>query len=169
MVAEYNNLIFFDGKPDTLYVIGTQFGVHLVEITGRKYINNEQGLQVGYIDEPIIPSEKTQDRIYREALKFAADNRKLANLQEAVSQKENLKIETSLPLTKNSYSIGTLGATQASRDIIKWTFSSGTSINAVSADVYVYQDEVNFYNNKYVVAGLKKHTKAWFTCNKRHS
>jgi peptidyl-prolyl cis-trans isomerase D len=155
MVPEYNNLIFFDGKPDTLYVIGTQFGVHLVEITGRKYINNEQGLQIGYVDEPIIPSEGTQDRLYREALKFAADNRKLANLKEAVNQKEGLKIESSLPLTKNSYSVGTLGATQASRDMVKWAFASSTSLNEVSADVYVYQDEVNFYNNKYVVVALK--------------
>lgn len=155
MVKPFNDLIFFDGEPNELYTIATQFGVHLVEITGRKYESNEEGIQVGYIEEAIIPSEETQDKLYRDALKFAADHRTRDALLEAVESNSDIEIETSIALKKNDYSIGSLGSVQSSRDIVKWAFASSTSVGTVSADVYVYQDEVNFYNNKYVVAALK--------------
>ncbi len=155
MVKPFNDLIFFDGEPNELYTIATQFGVHLVEITGRKYETNEEGIQVGYIEEAIIPSEETQDRLYRDALKFAADHRKRDALLEAIEADNDLELQTSIGLKKNDYSIGDLGSVQSSRDIIKWAFSSSNYEGNVSADVYVYQDEVNFYNNKYAVVALK--------------
>ncbi|MEM8523706.1 MAG: peptidylprolyl isomerase [Bacteroidota bacterium] len=148
----FNDLVFFDAEPNELNIIQTQFGIHLVEVTGRKYLTNEEGIQVGYISEPIIPSEKTQNQINQKALKFASENRNRADLV-AAAEAAGMDVESSLSLTKNDYTIGALGSNQTSRDIVKWAFASDA--NNVSPQAFSYQDEVNFYTNKYVVASLR--------------
>jgi len=59
MVKPFNDLIYFTAEVGNVYKVFTQFGVHLVEVQDRKYINNNQGVQLAYIAQPIVPSQKT--------------------------------------------------------------------------------------------------------------
>ena len=63
-----------------------------------------------------------------------------------------MQTETSARLERNAFAIGSLGAGQASRDIVRWAFNANTG--EVSPELYDYQDPVEYYTNKYVVAGL---------------
>jgi len=155
MVKPFNDLIFFEAEEDTVYTITTQFGIHVVEVTGKKFINNTEAAQVLYIGQPIVPSQNTQDSIYQEALAFVSANRTMEDLIQAVAERDYLELETSAPLERNDYNVGTLGASQSSRDIVRWAFNSDSEIDNVSPEVYIYQDEVELFNNKYVIAALR--------------
>jgi peptidyl-prolyl cis-trans isomerase D len=160
MVKPFNDLLFYTAEPGELNIITTQFGVHLVEITGRKYINNEQGVKLAYLNEPIIPSEETQATIYDDALEFSGQNRNLDELKAAIEKNPALLIENASGLTPNGYTFSTLGSGGTSRDIIRWAFDPGTKVGMVAPEVYVYDEPTLFYNSRYVVAGLKSVIKA---------
>ncbi len=155
MVKPFNDVLFYSGEPGKMYVVGSQFGVHLIEIMGRKYDTNERGAQVLFIKNAIVPSEETQNNLYKEALEFASTNRTRESLLQAVAANDNLELETSQALKRNDFNMGVLGTGQSSRDMVRWAFGPNAEVGGVSPDVYIYQDEVNYYNNKYVVAALK--------------
>ena len=154
MVKPFNDLIFYEAEEGKLYSVITQFGVHLVEVTGRKYLTNEEGVKVAYISQSIVPSEETQNGIYDDVLEFVGQNRTMKQLDEAVGSNPALSIQSTIPLKRNDFSIGTLGTGQTTRDLIRWAFLEADK-GDVAPEVYIYQDAVEFYNNKYVVAGLK--------------
>jgi peptidyl-prolyl cis-trans isomerase D len=156
----FNDLVFYQAEPNTLYSVATEFGAHLVEVTGTKYINNTVGARLAYVREAIIPSETTQDVLEDEALEMAEANPTLEQLAAAVAAREDLELETSPALNRNDYFILNLGSGQASRDMIRWAFGDDPkmedpSLGDVSTEVYRYQDQVEFFNNKYVIVGLK--------------
>ncbi|MDX1943537.1 MAG: peptidylprolyl isomerase [Saprospiraceae bacterium] len=159
MVKPFNDLIFYEAEPGKLYKVLTQFGVHLVEVTDRKFINNEQGVKLAYLRQAIVPSQQTQDSIYERALNIASNNRTLEKLEQTVKGNQNLSLETSPLLKRNDYAIGTaLEPGQTSRDIIRWAFEAKKG--NVSPDVFIYQDQVELYNRMYVIAALSATQKA---------
>ena len=158
MVKPFNDLIFFEAKVGELRVVETQYGVHLVEVTDKKFINNEEGLQLAYLSEDIIPSDDTRNAVYDKATAFAGQNAKIADMLSAAEADASLTVETAGPLKINDYSVGTLGATDDARDMIKWSFTAGRG--DVSPDVYVFKDQAFSYDNKYVVVGVKAIQKA---------
>lgn len=160
MVKSFNDLIFFEAKPDSLYIIGTQFGVHLVEVTGRKYLTNEEGVRLGYVSRPIIPSEETQRHMEQEAVTLATENNTLDDLHKALADRMDLSFETTGPLLRNAYSIPALGSGQSVRNIIRWAFGDDPSYTApevgdLCKDVFAIQQPDKFYTDKFVIAGLK--------------
>lgn len=158
MVKPFNDLIFYKAEPSKLYTVVTQFGVHLVEVTDRKYQKNETGVRIAVLSEPIVPSEETQNSIYEKALALAGNNRTLESLKSAVKKDSSLSVENTPLLKKNDFTVGTLGAGQTGRDIIRWAFDAKKS--NVSPDVYSFQNEVELYTNKYIVVGVKDIVKA---------
>jgi len=160
MVKPFNDLLFYTAKPGELNIITSQFGVHLVEVTGRKYINNDEGVKLAYLAEPIVPSEETQAAIYDDALEFSGQNRNLDELKASIEQKPELSIESAQGLTQNAFQFSSLGSGGTSRDIIRWAFDPGTKISMVAPEVYVYDEPTLFYNSRYVVPALKSVTKA---------
>lgn len=134
----------------------TQFGVHLVEVTERVYSSNEEGVRFAAIEQPIMPSEETQNEVYDEVLNFISDNRSLQDLQQNAAQDPRLTVTTSNWLTRNSYSIQGLGANTSSRDIVRWAFNRGTRLNNVSPEIYAFQHPNLYYTEKYVVAALSE-------------
>lgn len=154
MVKPFNDLIFYEAEEGKLYSVITQFGVHLVEVTGRKYLTNEVGVKVAYISQSIVPSEDTQNGIYDDVLEFVGQNRTLKQLNEAVAANPKLSIQSTIPLKRNDFSIGTLGSGQTTRDMIRWAFLEADK-GDVAPEVYIYQNALEFYNDKYIVAGLK--------------
>ncbi|MEN0006371.1 MAG: peptidylprolyl isomerase [Bacteroidota bacterium] len=152
MVKPFNDVIFFEAEIGKLYTVASQFGVHLIEVTDKKFINNEEAVKVAYLQQKIVPSEETQSQLYDRALEFVGQNRTMDALRSSISNDPALSIETTSAMKKNDYNVATLGGGQSSRDMVRWAF--GASAGEVSPEVYSYQDAVDYFTNKYVVVGL---------------
>ncbi len=155
MVKPFNDMLFYTAEPGELNIVVSQFGVHLVEVTDRKYISNEEGVRLAFLEAPIVPSEATQAEIYDDALEFCGQNRTLDELKEDLADRPELSLESAQGLTANGYQFSNLGSGGTSRDIIRWAFEPGVKPGMVSPDVYVYDEPNLFYNSRYVVAGLR--------------
>lgn len=153
-VKEFNDLVFYNAKLNEPYIVITQFGVHIVEVLERIYETNEEGVQLAYLNLPIIPSEATQDSIYDQVLEFVGNHRTLEELRSAVVDMPGKSVQISTPFKKNDFTISALGSGQTSREIIRWAYEPSTEINDVSPEVYIYQEPTLYYNSRYVVAGL---------------
>jgi peptidyl-prolyl cis-trans isomerase D len=156
MVKPFNDMLFYQAEEGELNIVYTQFGIHLIEVLDKKYINNEEGVKLAFIEETIVPSEETQNRIYDDVLEFVASNRDLETLTSTIDQDDDLILEDANMLTKNGYSLANLGGGNSSRDIVRWIFDPGSKVGRVSPEVYIYEDPVDYYNAKYVVAALDK-------------
>ena len=154
MVKPFNDLIFYQAEENKLYSVATQFGIHLVEVTGRKFINNDEAVRVAYINKSIIPSETTQKTINNEALEFVAANRTVDEMVKNASENEDLEVYTSKALKRNDFVIEKLGSGEETRRIIRWLYKND-EINKVSPEVYVFQNPIEYYENKYVIVALK--------------
>ena len=150
-VPEYNEVLFVTGQIGQRYKVRSSFGWHLIEVLSRS-ANTSERVKTAFIEERIVPSEDTQNDVYEQALAFVGKNRKLEDMRQSV-EAEGLALETSGGLKKNDFTVGALGAGQASRDIVRWAFNAGEG--EVSPEIYGFQDPVDYYTNKYVVAGLK--------------
>lgn len=156
MVKPFNDLIFYKAEKNKIYKVFTQFGLHLVEVTGKKFINNESGVKLAILSIPIIPGDETVNIAYEKAMTFISTNRNLVDLKNNIGNYPELAIESSAPFTKSDYNISGLGIADASRQIIKSSFEPSTEIEDVFPEAFAYEDEELFYTNKYVVAALSK-------------
>ncbi|HHH49675.1 MAG TPA: peptidyl-prolyl cis-trans isomerase [Saprospiraceae bacterium] len=156
MVKPYNDVLFFTGKKGGVYKVQSQFGVHLVKINDKKFITNEESVRLAYINKPIIPSEPTQDKIRNKARSFLRANNSLEAVRKAAAQADDIEVQSASGIKRNDYTLGSLGAGTDSRRIIKWAFNAATSVGDVSPEIYAYQELTNYYDNKYVIAGLSK-------------
>ncbi|MEO7175070.1 MAG: peptidylprolyl isomerase, partial [Saprospiraceae bacterium] len=86
MVKEFNDLIFYKAKPGKLETVVTQFGVHLVEVTGIKAGKGEMGYQLGQLSETIAPSEETQNKILSEIQQILTNNPSIEAFKKAMSK-----------------------------------------------------------------------------------
>ncbi len=152
-VPAYGDIASF-GNIGQLYSVRTQYGVHLIEPLSR-YRNSTERVQLAYINQTITPSEDTQSRIFDEANEFLANNRNLSDLNTTVASNGVLSAQSSPSVKSNDYALGNLGNGSDARDIIRWAFDPNTDINGVSPTVYSFQDQAEYYANKYVIAGLK--------------
>ena len=155
-VKPFNDVVFYEAELNKLYPVITEFGVHLVEVLDRKFITNEEGVQLAYLTSPIVPSQETQDSIYEIALEFVGTHRVIESLRSAVLEDPSLTLQSSAPFEINDFTISTLGSGQTSRDIIRWAFDPSTEPFDVSPEVFIYQDQALYYNNKYVITALKQ-------------
>lgn len=155
MVKPFNDVLFYEAKPGELKIVTTQFGVHLVEITDQKFIENEQGIKLAYLIEPIVPSEATQATIYDDALEFSGNNRTIEALKKSINDNPELSVETVQGVTANAYQFSNLGSGGTSRDIIRWAFDPTTKAGMVAPEVFIYDEPTLFYNARYIVPALK--------------
>ena len=153
LVKPFNDLIFFKAVPGQIYVCETQFGVHLVEVTNKKFINNEQGVQVAFLSEPIIPSQETQSAIRDKADEMMRSNRTLEALVKSVGQDPTIKLENTPLLGENDFEIQGLTAGTETRDLVRWAFSA--DVGDVTPSVYSFRDETSYFDKQFVIAGLK--------------
>ncbi len=151
MVKPFNDLIFFKAKKGELNIVATQFGLHLVEVTGQKFINNNEGVKVAYISEPIVPSQETEAATFDKAAAFVAKNRNLESFRSSAKE-EGLKINTTNALKVNDYQITGLGSGGDATNVIKWAFQN--EVGDVSGSTYTFKDENSIFDNKYVVVAL---------------
>ena len=155
MVPEFNDVCFNTGEQGKLYKATTQFGVHLIEITGKKFITNQPSVKAAYIRELISPSKGTQQNVKDKALELANSIKTLAEL-EAKSKEMGLKLESSQPLKSSDFSLGLLGSGKDTREIIKWAYNKDTDQGKSSKDVFTIADaNGGYFDAKYVVAALR--------------
>lgn len=155
MVKPFNDLIFYEAEQNKLYSVITQFGVHLVEVTGKKYDTNEAGYLLGYIQQDMIPSEATQKAVRNEAFAFMTNNRTLEAMQTAAIDNPELSVETSNPFDANAYQVNfTLPSGSSSREMVKWAYGRDAKLDKVASYVYEFSDPVRYFNNQFVVIAL---------------
>jgi peptidyl-prolyl cis-trans isomerase D len=155
-VKPFNDVAFFFGEEDSLYAVITEFGIHLIEILDKKYINNDEGVQLAYLNTPIIPSEETQTLLYEDVLEFTGNNRTIESVRSAIIENPGPNIQTSAPFQENDFTLSTLGVGQTSREIIRWAYEPSSESGDVSPEVYIYQHPELYYNSKYVVCALNQ-------------
>jgi len=150
-LPEVRNLVFYEAGKGQLNVVESQYGVHLVEVTGIKS-SGQVGARVATVSRYILPSKATQEAKYQEAFAFVRDNRSADAMRKA-AQEQGLRIRKAEGLKRNDYSVGDLDDGEASRNIVKFAFEADPG--DVSPSVYTYdEDAVEFYNDAYVVAAL---------------
>ncbi len=158
-VKEVSDLTLYEAEKGKLYTVESQFGLHIVEVTETKS-SGKQGVQVAYLQRDIIPSKETQKSMLSKATLFAKKHRTLEAMKTAIEGDTSMTVNTTSPLDENAFFITGLGAGESSRQMVKWAISDEAKVGGVSPEIYRFSDEVLFYENKYVVAGLNSVVKA---------
>ncbi len=153
MVKPFNDLIFYEAEQGKLYTVVTQFGVHLVEVTAKKFINNNTGVKLAYLMERIMPSEETQGTVKDKAIAMMGSSRKLEDLVAAAKKDKSLSVGVSPLLEASDYNIADLGSGQSGRDMVRWAFTAKKG--EVSPEVFSFQNAELLTIDKFVLAGLK--------------
>lgn len=152
MVPSFNQYIFHEGEIGELGIVETQFGVHLVEVTDRR--NIQDGVRMAFLNRPIIPGEETRRAASNRALEFAADHRDAEAMKSGAAEL-GMDVQQTAPRLASDYSIMGLGSGQDAREIVRWAFLDDTDPGDVSADIYAFEDAEFLYENMYVVAALQ--------------
>jgi len=160
MVKPFNDLIFFKADQGKLYTVASQFGLHLVEVTGKKFTNNKTGVKLGTVNKLIAPSDNTQTKIENIANQFARTNTTVEAMKVAAEKDPSLTFQESSLLKENDYFISQLGSNDVSREFIQWAFEKETSKGEVNSNIYLYRAPAGFYYDKAVVGAVVEKVKA---------
>ncbi|MBK9270778.1 MAG: peptidylprolyl isomerase [Saprospiraceae bacterium] len=156
MVKPFNDVLFYTGEKGKFYTVASQFGLHLIEITDIKYLNNQQGIRLGTISESIQPGDRIMDKMLDEAQSLVEQNNTLESLQKAISDGKTYILEFMPGVLANDYKNTKLGeeANNTWRQIVRWAFDKKTKVGDVSPEVYSLQDPVKRYTDRIVIAAL---------------
>lgn len=155
MVPEFNKVCFYEAEQGKYYKVSTQFGWHLIEVTGKKFIKNESGVRAAYLRQLIEPSTETQQVVKDKALAMIQQAKKRAALLEQ-ADKQNIAVQATQALRANDYSIGAFGSGDEAREVIRWAFDEKTDVDAVSQEIFSFRDpNGGYFDSKYLVATLK--------------
>ncbi len=155
MVPEFNNICFNVGEQGKFYKVTTQFGVHIIEITGKKFIKNETALKAVYLTKRIEPGKSTQQAAKDKAQALIQQSKSLEALLTNATQ-QNKEVVTSPALKSSDFAIGVLGSNDDCREIVRWAFDDKTKVGSVSPQIFAFNDEQGgFFDSRYVVTSLK--------------
>lgn len=155
MVPEFNQVCFYTGEQGKMYKVATQFGWHIIEITGKKFIKNDAGVKAAYVTRRIEPSKTTQQAAKDKAVALIQAAKTVTDLT-AQGGQQGFLVQNSPALKANDYTIGTLGSGEDARGMVRWAYEEKTKEGAVSPEVFVFRDaQGGYFDSKYVVAGLK--------------
>ncbi len=104
----------------------SQFGFHVIKVTGKKDFSRK--IKVAVVSQDIIPSNTTYQNVFAKASKIASEahDRKAF---EALAQKEHLQLRVMPEMYENTYYIPGL---ENARSIVRWAFKSSTDVGTVS-------------------------------------
>jgi peptidyl-prolyl cis-trans isomerase D len=153
MVPEFNKLIFETAVQGKFYTVATQFGIHLVQVTGAK-AGKAESYKMAYIRQPIVPSEATTKSVSNIANDLLEQNRKSWDALKKAAIAKGFKVDVSQPLKAHDATVGVLGENDVSRSIVRWAYEKG-KVNAAAPEVYTFNETDGGYVNKYVLIGLK--------------
>lgn len=147
-VRPFDKVLFRTGRIGELYKVRTSYGVHLVEVMSRSNSTSPRAV-VATVVEPIVPGSETEDNMLAQAQQFLNGKTSLAALEES-----GMEVQTTAPVRITNYNLPGLGSGQEVRDIMCWAFSADQG--DLSGRVYRFTDPELFYENKYVVVGVKE-------------
>jgi peptidyl-prolyl cis-trans isomerase D len=140
MVPEFNDAVV-KGSVGDIVKVETQFGYHIIKITGKKDLSTK--IKVASIDFRMEAGPKTIEALYNEASTFAAANNTIEKFEKTIQDKGmNLRKADRLSQTDN-----TIPGLKLAREIVRWSFNEETEKGAVS--------NVFDIEGTYVVAALK--------------
>jgi peptidyl-prolyl cis-trans isomerase D len=135
MVKSFNDSCFY-GKTGDIKLVGTQFGLHIIEILAQS--KDVKKVQVGYLVRNVEPSAETDQKYYAQASEFAGLNNTYDKFNKAV-ESQNLMPRFAPGLKPLDKEISGL---ESPRLLVKWAY--GADLHDVS--------NVQKFGNKYVVA-----------------
>ena len=156
MVQEFNDVCFLTGEQGKVYKIATQFGWHLLEITGKKFIKNESSAKIAVLGRRIEPSKNTQQAMKDKAVALIQQAKSVGDLEASIG-KQNMQLQNTQAIKINDFNLGVvLGSGEDARDIIRWAFEKETKTGNVSKEVFAFSDpKGGYFDSKYVVAAIK--------------
>lgn len=140
MVAPFNNAVL-EGKIGDIKMVETQFGFHIIKITGKT--SPVKKVRVAFVKRAIEASQKTMQEIYTQASQFNASAKDKESFEKLIEEKKLTK-RLAERITKEQNSLPGL---ENAREIVRWSFDEKTEIGDVSS---VFDLE-----GRYIVAILK--------------
>lgn len=158
-VAPFENAILYNLEEGEMEIVYTQFGVHLIQVTDKKYISNDEMVKVSYVGRNIIPSSETLDNAEVIAINFtdAADIDEMRTM----ASEQNLVVRTSNAFKSFDNFLSNLGTGGDARNIIRWAFGNdrtvGTDVQPgdVASRLYTFNNPVTNATDKFVVVALE--------------
>ena len=153
MVGPFNDLIFYRAEQGEVERVVTQFGLHLGEVTGKKFGDDaEPSTRYATIGKQIEPSGETQKDVYAVAAEFAQRNRTAEALIAAAGERDDVTLVEDVIVGPNDYVLGQVGSGTPARNVIKWAFKNDEG--DVSPNVYAFKAPGRFYDGTYAVAAV---------------
>lgn len=143
MVKPFNQFVL-DNKIGALGVVETDFGYHVIEVTGKQ--EPQKKIRLAIITYQVTPSTKTYQDIFAKASKFATENKTQEQFNKTV-EAEGLNKRLAPSLNKMSNRIAGI---ENPRQIVRWAFDEKTETGDVST--------IFDLDNMFAVALLTKKT-----------
>lgn len=155
MQEPFTKTCFLDSKRGDYKITKTNAGTHIVHIEDQKFLDREPKYKIAFVNKAIIPSTETQDKINEEVADLVASHPYLDDMISVISERDDVSFDRISNVKANDYQFADLPAGNTSREVIRWAFDGTTDKNDMAPEVFIYTEPNLFYNNKYVIAGLK--------------
>ncbi len=125
MVPEFNTAVL-EGKVGDVTIVETQFGYHIIKITGKTAPTKK--VRVAFVKRAIEASSRTMQDIYTQASQFAANAKDQESYDKLVEENKYTKrVAERISADQN-----TLPGLQNAREIVRWTFGEDIEKGDVS-------------------------------------
>jgi peptidyl-prolyl cis-trans isomerase D len=134
MVPEFT-AASFDNPVGTITTCQTQYGIHIIEVLGKR---SQQQMKYYSVDKQIVPSKETFNAVYDVASEFSINNSDTAKFNK-VAKEKNYTIVNAKNVAMGAKNVSGL---QEARELTRWAYAEKTEIGNVSepfesADKYV--------------------------------
>lgn len=113
----------FEGNKGDIGVVQSPFGFHVIKIDGQK--NKQKVVKLATYSKNIVPSEETENAVFRQAEEFALLVSKENNFFDAAKQL-NYKPKPAVGLKVLDENVPGIGN---QREIVSWSFNNETNVN----------------------------------------
>ncbi|MBL7904224.1 MAG: SurA N-terminal domain-containing protein [Bacteroidales bacterium] len=141
MVPAFNSAVL-NGKIGDITLVETQFGFHIIKITGKTAPSKK--VRVALVKLKIEPSSKTMQDVYTQASEFASQAKNMEGFNKLIEEKKLTKRSAErIGMDQNS-----LPGIPEGRQIVIWAFNKDTEKGSIS--------QVFDLEGRYMIATLKE-------------
>lgn len=115
MVKPFNDAVFYDMRPGEIKVVESQFGIHIILLTGLK--GGKPATKFADFGIPMVASDNTEKDISEKARKFMSENNTPEKFDKAAKAQINYLDVTLYP---DDFRVGNAGI---SRETVRWAFN----------------------------------------------